>query len=142
MWHHFSASKELLIIIGKSLHFQFCKSKANGWYKNYKWFLKWSKICLTIHAYTLKCSNTLSMKVVIQDDPNRNFLFQMTITLKLSMSDPMLVLPKCVWKAVGFFSIFEKNFSCLFTIFQKKIPPLKHILTLPTWDQKCLISEL
>jgi len=24
----------------------------------------------------------------------------------------------------------------------KKLPPLKHILTLPTWGQKCLVSEL
>ena len=41
--------------------------------------------------------------------------------------------------------MFENLFtfvSCLFTIFQKKPPPLKHILALPTWGQKCLVSEI
>ena len=43
------------------------------------------------------------------------------------------------------FSIFKNLFTffnCLFTIFQKKLPPLKPILALPTWGQKCLVSEL
>ena len=31
------------------------------------------------------------------------FLFQMAVPLKLSISDPMLVKPKCVWEAVVFF---------------------------------------
>ena len=34
----------------------------------------------------------------VQGDPNRNFLFQMAVPLKLSISDPMLVKPKCVWE--------------------------------------------
>ena len=46
----------------------------------------------------------------------------------------------------GSFSQFLKiclHFSavCL-QFFKKKLPPLKHILALPTWGQKSLISEL
>ena len=33
---------------------------------------------------------------LLQGDPNQNFCFQMTITLKLSTSDPTLVKPKWV----------------------------------------------
>ena len=43
------------------------------------------------------------------------------------------------------FSIFENLFtifSCLLTIFQKNLPPLKHILALPTWGQKSTQTEL
>ena len=39
----------------------------------------------------------------LQGDPNQNFPFQMTITLKISTSDPMLVKPKWVWKVAVFF---------------------------------------
>ena len=46
----------------------------------------------------------------------------------------------------GSFFQFSKNlftlFSCLFTIFQKKLPPLKRILALPTWGQKRLVLEV
>ena len=76
----------------------------------------------------------------LQGDPNRNFWFQMAITLKLSISDPMLVKPKCVWEAVVFFN-FRKKFQLFVYNFSKKLPPLKRILTLPTWGQKCLVSE-
>ena len=41
----------------------------------------------------------------IQGDPNQNVCFQMTITLKLSISDPMLVKPKCVSEV----AVFLKN---------------------------------
>ena len=42
---------------------------------------------------------------VLQGDPNQNPLFQMAVQLKLCISDPMLVKPKCVWEAV----VFLKN---------------------------------
>ena len=32
----------------------------------------------------------------VQGDPNQNPLFQMAVPLKLCISDPMLVKPKCV----------------------------------------------
>ena len=38
-------------------------------------------------------------------------------------------------KFVYIFQLFVYNFS-------KKLPPLKHILALPTWGQKCLVSEI
>ena len=41
----------------------------------------------------------------LKGDPNQNFPFQMTITLKISVSDTMLVKPKCVWEV----AVFSKN---------------------------------
>ena len=60
-----------------------------------------------IHDYLLKrkiltllfLNNGMSRKIVyseIQSDPNQNPLFQMALPLKLCISDPMLVKPKCV----------------------------------------------
>ena len=34
--------------------------------------------------------------LLLQGDPNQNPLFQMAVPLKLCISDPMLVKPKCV----------------------------------------------
>ena len=42
-------------------------------------------------------------RVNIQGDPNQKLLIQMTITLKICISDPMLVKPKCVWKVYIYF---------------------------------------
>ena len=39
----------------------------------------------------------------LQGDPNQNPLFQMAVPIKLRISDPKLVKPKCVWEAVVFF---------------------------------------
>ena len=50
----------------------------------------------------------------LQGDPNRNFLFQIAVSLKRSIFDPSLVKPKCVLGVADFFSVF----SCLFTIFK------------------------
>ena len=44
----------------------------------------------------------MSCCLFIQGDPNQNPLFQMAASLKLCISDPMLVKPKCVWEAVDF----------------------------------------
>ena len=47
----------------------------------------------------------------------------MAVALKWSISDLLLVKPKCVWEVVVFFSIFENLltfFYCLFSIFLKK----------------------
>ena len=69
---------------------------------------------------------------------------KIAVSLRLCISDPMLLKPKCVWEMVLFTII--KNcytfYSCLFTIFQSKLPPLKRILALPTWGQKSFFSEL
>ena len=74
-------------------------------------------------------------QMVVQGDPNQNFPFPRPITLKVSTSDPKLVKPKLVWEvAVFFWKIVNKQL--------KKLPFLKHILALPTWGQKSLISEL
>ena len=39
----------------------------------------------------------------LQGDPNRNCLFQMAVTLKKCISDPMLEKPKWVREVAGFF---------------------------------------
>ena len=109
----------------------------NGWRKWYNFKIP-QKLCSM-------CGQNKARLIKLQGDPNQNFPFQMAITLKLSYSDPMLVKPKCVWEAAVFpnfwkfvyiFQLFVYNFS------KKKLPPLKHILALPTWGQKCLVSEI
>ena len=47
--------------------------------------------------------------IQLQGDPNRNFLFQMSITLKLSISDPMLVKPNWIWETVVFWNNVNKQ---------------------------------
>ena len=44
-----------------------------------------------------------NIRSFVQGDPNQNCPFLRAITLKLCVSDPMLVKPKCVWEAVVFF---------------------------------------
>ena len=44
----------------------------------------------------INAGNLCCIMNIVQGDPNRNFLFQMPVTLKLCISDPMLVKPKCV----------------------------------------------
>ena len=39
----------------------------------------------------------------IQGDPNQNLKFVLAITLKIWVSDPMLVKPKCVWEVSVYF---------------------------------------
>ena len=47
----------------------------------------------------------------VQSDPNQNLLIQMAITLKIHMSDPMLVKPKCVSEVCIYFQLFVYNFQ-------------------------------
>ena len=51
----------------------------------------------------------LKQQCTLQGDPNQNFWFQMTVTLKISISDPMLVRPKCVWGVAVFFKNFKQT---------------------------------
>ena len=39
----------------------------------------------------------------LQGDPSQNLLIQMATTLKICISDPMLIKPKCVWEASIYF---------------------------------------
>ena len=57
-----------------------------------KWYIS------TSTKYTFRTYN-------VQGDPNQNLLFQFALSLKLSISDPMLVKPKCVWEV----EVFLKN---------------------------------
>ena len=54
-----------------------------------------------------KSSDTLDLKNFIQGDPNQNLKFVLAITLKIWVSDPMLVKPKCVWEVVDFFNLLN-----------------------------------
>ena len=69
----------------------------------------------------------------------------MAVTLKVCISDPMLVKPKWVWEVAGFFwkNCKQTAEKCK-QIFEnwKKLPPLKLILALPTKGQKCILSDL
>ena len=51
---------------------------------------------------SLNSSETILLKN-IQGDPNQSLLIQMAITLKIRISDPMLVKPKCVLEASIYF---------------------------------------
>ena len=42
---------------------------------------------------------------LLQSDPNQNFSLHMAVTLRLCISDPTLVKPKCVWEV----ALFLKN---------------------------------
>ena len=59
-------------------------------------FKKWQKnieistLCACIYLY-------------VQGDPNQKLLIQMAITLKICISDPKLVKPKCVLEAYIYF---------------------------------------
>ena len=59
---------------------------------------------------------------MIQGDPNQNLKFVLAITLKIHISDPMLVKPKCVWevKVYFYFSAVCLQFSAACLQFFKK----------------------
>ena len=65
-----------------------------------------------------------------------NCQLQMAVTLKQYVSDPNVGKAKMYLKICLHFSAVYLQF------FKKKLLPLKHILALPTWGQKCLVSEL
>ena len=50
----------------------------------------------TIKFCEFFCKQTAENVNKIQGDPNRNCLFQMAVTLKVCIFDPMLVKPKWV----------------------------------------------
>ena len=76
----------------------------------------------------------ISVQFHIQGDPNQNLLFQFALSLKLSISDPMLVKPKCVWEVAVYLKNFKQTAEKCKQIFEnwKKLTALKHILALPT----------
>ena len=43
------------------------------------------------------------MKKYVQGEPNQNMKFVLAITLKICISDPMLIKPKCVWEEKVYF---------------------------------------
>ena len=72
------------------------------------------KIFVAFNSISAQTSIVVPSQIPLQGDPNQNLKFVLAITLKICISDPMLVKPKCVWEVKSF--LF---FSCLFTIFQK-----------------------
>ena len=75
---------------------------------------------ITLTAQCGKMKNLHSEK--IQGDPNQNLIFQMAISKKICISDPMLVKPKCVLGAYIYFHFsavclqFSADFSQFSTI--------------------------
>ena len=83
--------------------------------------------------------------LTLRGDPNQNLKCLLAITLKLNISDPMLVKPKCVSEVAVFWKIANKQLKKCKQIsedWKKNLQPLKYILALPTWGQiqKCLFS--
>ena len=70
----------------------------------------------------------------LQGDPNQNLKFVLAITLKISISNPMLVKPECVWELSVFLKNCKQTAEKCKQIFEnwKKLTALKHILALPT----------
>ena len=70
----------------------------------------------------------------LQGDPNQNLLFQFALSLKLSISDPMLLKQKYVSEVEVFLKNCKQTAEKCKQIFEnrKNLPPLKHILVLLT----------
>ena len=109
----------------------------------------WESSKKRLNFETIPNTGPISRKIShhhwIQGDPNQNLIFQIALTLKLCSCGSMLVKPKCVWKVAGFFlkdckQTAEKCKQILKT--EKNLPPLKRILALPIWGQKCIVSVL
>ena len=68
---------------------------------------------VTILPPSTQCPGKFGPAIEIQGDPNQNLKCLLATTLKLCISDPMLVKPKCVWEAYNFFDfqLFVFNFS-------------------------------
>ena len=71
----------------------------------------WANVCLNELNYMdfkLNIQSTFYILMpwnpLLQGDPNQNLLIQMAITLKICISDPKLVKPKCVSEAWIYFS--------------------------------------
>ena len=66
-------------------------------------------------------------RICIQVVPFTFYLKWMAVALKLYLSVPVLLKPKCVW-----YIEFLKNlfifYSCLFKVFQKNLQTFKHVL--------------
>ena len=69
---------------------------------------------------------------------------EMAVALKRCIFDPMLVKPKCVWEVADFLKNCKQTAEKCKQILEnwKNLPPLKHILALPTWGQILIFSEL
>ena len=65
----------------------------------------------------------LISSIKVQGDPNQKLQLQMAVTLKLCISEPMLVKPKCVLGVADFFqfSAVCLQFSAVCLQFPKKI---------------------
>ena len=63
----------------------------------------------------------LDTQKIVQGDPNQNLKFILALTLKLCISDPIMIKPKCVSEVYIYFdfsAVCLQFFSCLFTIFK------------------------
>ena len=70
------------------------------------------KIFFDIHGQWARTRLTLKKGGFLQGDLNQSLLIQMAITLKIGLSDPMLVKPKRVLEAsiYFYFQLFVYNF--------------------------------
>ena len=74
------------------------------YFKKEKHFTKrWQFDSFSSHSSRQNFANALVEIRKIQGDPNQNLQFKMAITLKIRISDPKLVKPKCVLEASIYF---------------------------------------
>ena len=92
--------------------------------RNFKfWF---GSPCITIFireffTQLFYCSMNFKVNSNIQGDPNQNLKFLLAIILKLCISDPLLVKPKCVLEVYIYFDfqLFVYNFQLFVYNFSK-----------------------
>ena len=68
---------------------------------------EWINACTTRISFSKSAvvpTLPIYVHTLVQGDPNQSLLFQMAITLKIYISDPILVKPKYVWEASIHFS--------------------------------------
>ena len=61
------------------------------------------KIFVAFNSISAQTSIVVPSQIPLQGDPNQNLKFVLAITLKICISDPMLVKPKYVWEVKVFF---------------------------------------
>ena len=85
-----------------------------GFNVEFKLYQVWILLNLSLNSWSV-CIISITFTFHVQGDPNQYPLFQMAAPLKLCISDPMLIKPKCVWEAVVFFNF--RKFVYIFQLF-------------------------
>ena len=107
------------------------------------------KISFQLKNISWSQSTTVTRLLILQGDPNRNFLFQMALQLKQIIFDPMLVKWKLVWEAVVFYTFQIKMWKMAVSIVwlhdlvdSSRLVIMRSLVRiLPGAPKKCLLLE-